>query len=182
MWSYGALPLELGQVTEIHAGGLGVLPGPVGDGLPEEVVGVRGHRFPAAVPQLGDSRPLQFLITALTSQKDGLCKPGRFAVGRCERPDPLPVDVGVRQKQQPQIMGVADEVQGGWTVASDASGDLGGERGAACRPGIAGGGRDVGRTCCAGWRGVVNPDAHPTEVVHPITKAGVVRVDRPAEG
>lgn len=45
------------------ARGLGILPGPVGDGLPEQVVEAMSSRFLAAVPQLGASRPLQILIT-----------------------------------------------------------------------------------------------------------------------
>ncbi|OII64818.1 hypothetical protein BJP40_19190 [Streptomyces sp. CC53] len=41
-----------------------------------------GHRFLTAVSQLGDSRPLQILITALTSQKDGLRqRPGSLLAG-----------------------------------------------------------------------------------------------------
>ncbi|MEV7159430.1 hypothetical protein AB0N77_33260 [Streptomyces misionensis] len=45
------------------ARGLGILPGPVGDGLPEQVVEAMSNRFLAAVPQLGATRPLQILIT-----------------------------------------------------------------------------------------------------------------------
>lgn len=49
-----AFALELGQVTEVDPRGLGVLLGPVGDGLPEEVVGPGSYRLLAST----SNRPL----------------------------------------------------------------------------------------------------------------------------
>ncbi len=161
--------------------GFGVLLGPVGHGLAEEVLGPGGDRLFSPLPKLCDGRPLQLVIAGVPGQQDRLRHPGRLVVGRGAGPDPAPVDMGVGQQKHAEVVAISDAVQGRTPALRDGSRCLGCERGSDGGPGIAGALGDVGRIHRTRRSWMVDPNVHAAEALHLLAQSRVVCEGRPAE-